>query len=254
MTQETLPPADATPTKPTGIAGLRRMSTTAGVGIQEYRAVNTLAVAGVVCGASSWLGLLHPLLLSVALAAVVLGSAGVVQVRRSRGTQGGLMLAVAGVVLGVGIGGAVLVRDAAAAGADRANRAAIEQTAVRFGDALAADDYRAAYDLTTGSFQDENSFEAFRDFLSSIPTLPDASGRPLYGPWTGARSNGLAEVTRDASTGDLYAEALLIVSVKSADPFRQPVRLARGRDGWRIRQFGTWFPPKRGPPAGRSKN
>ena len=262
QTTQTTPPSTTEPARearPAGIAGLSRMSTTAGVGLQEYRALSPLAVAAVVCGAAGWLAVLHPLLLLVPLAAVVLGGLAVAQIVRAAGTRGGLALAVVGLALGLGFLGYILVTTTLRRGGDAAYRAEIKQLAETFGSDLVAGDYRAAYDLTSDGFQGEFPFPVFRSTMAGLPQIRDENGAQSYGDYTGARSNDLAEVTRDPATGRVGAEAMLIVGTSASEPIRQPVLLTRTPGGWRIVEFGVWFPrdPRRlrdsgeGPAAGR---
>src|SRR5688572_4627060 len=95
------PPPAAAPGKAAGLARLRKMSTTAGVGLGEYRAVNGLAVASLVLGVASWMSWLHPLLFLLPVLALVLGVIAMVQIRGSEGTQSGIVLAGLGILLGL---------------------------------------------------------------------------------------------------------------------------------------------------------
>ena len=236
----TTPEADAAPT-PRGLAGLHKMSTTAGVGLQEYRALSPPAVAAVVLGVASWLALLHPLLLLVPLAAVVLGGLALAGVVRSGGTQGGALLAVVGLVLGAGFLAYAGLGDLSLRRDDARQRDDIAALARSFGEDLVKGDYRAAYDLTSEGFRGEWPFDVFRASLSQLPLVGDGNGNARYGAYVSARTNGLARLSRDPSTGRIGGEALLIVAMASSEPIRQPILLIRGQDGWRITQFGVWF-------------
>ena len=222
-----------------GLAGLARMSTTAGVGLQDYRAVSPLAVAAAVCGAAAWVALLHPLGLIVPLLAVGLGVAALMGVRRSVGTQGGLALAVVGLLLGAGLGGYAIFQQVSGSYDRAAQRRDVDAALAEFGRALAAGDVRAAYGLTGEGFQREFDFAAFEERLAGFERA--------YGGFESARGNELADVARDAQTGQRLAEAMLIVEVEAADEaVRQTVRLSREPgQAWRIEEFGLWFPRER---------
>ena len=242
MTQQTTPqpPAQHRP-RPAGIAGLTKMSTTAGVGLQEYRALSPPAVAALVCGLASWLAALHPLLLLVPLAAVVLGGLAAAQIGGSRGTRGGMPLAMLGLVLGAGFLGYVGVGEIAQRSRDAGYRDEINRLVADFGNDLVAGDYRAAYDLTSDGFRREFSYKIFHDSLSQLP-LVEQVGRRQYGDYTGTRTNGLAEITPATGAGRVSGQAMLIVTTQNSEPIRQPVLVTRTPDGWRIVEFGVWFP------------
>jgi hypothetical protein len=81
------------------------MSATAGVGTQEYVAINPTAVTSLIIGLGSILVFLSSVLLVIPLAGLICGIIAAVQVRRSNGTQTGMGLAVGGILLCLGLGG-----------------------------------------------------------------------------------------------------------------------------------------------------
>ena len=89
------------------LTGLRKMSTTAGVGLSDYVAINPIAIASTLLGLGSVLVpvLDYNFLLIIPIAAVVTAIIAWRQIRRSNGTQTGNGLALLGVVLAVLIGG-----------------------------------------------------------------------------------------------------------------------------------------------------
>lgn len=249
MTQTIPPPTDDTspasePRDRTGLAGLRKMSTTAGVGLQDYQAVNALAVASLVCGVAAWMSWLHPLLYAVPVLAVLLGLAGLWQIRRSHGTQGGTVLALTGVLLGALIGGWSLAADLREQRAEQVYRGEIQQTIEAFGEALADEQYEQAYALMSDGFQEEFTLDEFRSQMAVLPTLRDTSGRLLMGSPTRAYSNEMAAIDVDPATGRVTAQALFVVEFERSDPVRQIVRMVRTDEGWRIQEFSSWFPRK----------
>ena len=84
---------------------LKKMSTTAGVGSQEYVAISPLAIVTVLTGVASVLAFLADVLLVVPLVAVVCGIIAWRQVRSSNGTQTGIGLAALGMLLALLLGG-----------------------------------------------------------------------------------------------------------------------------------------------------
>ena len=87
------------------LSKLYHMSNTAGVGTQEYVAINPTAVAALILGLASVLALLGSILLVVPAAGIVCGLVAISQIRKSNETQTGLALAACGLVLSIGLGG-----------------------------------------------------------------------------------------------------------------------------------------------------
>lgn len=96
---EQISPVNATEPDPLG--KLYHMSTTAGVGSQEYVAVNVVSVVAVLLGLASSLALLDPLLLGIPLLGILLAIISLWQIARSGGTQTGRLLAWGGIVLAI---------------------------------------------------------------------------------------------------------------------------------------------------------
>jgi hypothetical protein len=239
MSQST-PPASPTsaPENAAGLARLHKMSTTAGVGLGEYRAVNGLAVTSLVLGIASWMSWLHPMLFLLPVVGVVMGVLAIVQIRRSSGTQSGIGLAGTGIVLSMLLGGWAFTVSAGERHRVIEHRREIDAVAVEFGEALAAADYARAYRLTDTNFQREISLERFVSVFSS------ESGR--LGGFHGAASNSLARVVVPEE-GPPTAEARLIIQIGLPDPFSQTVRLVRREEGWRFTEFEAWFPRQGAP-------
>src|SRR5687768_10470858 len=99
------PAARAGDEAPDPLARLKKMSTTAGVGSQEYVAVNPMAVAALLLGVASLLVFVHDALLLIPLVGVVCAFIAWRQIKNSNGTQTGRLMALAGIVLCVAIGG-----------------------------------------------------------------------------------------------------------------------------------------------------
>src|SRR3954468_1363531 len=89
------------------IAHLHKMSTTAGVGSQDYVAINNAAIVSVILGLCTALAFLGIPFLIVGAAGIVFGVIAIVQIRHSNGTQGGLGLAILGILLSLAIAGSV---------------------------------------------------------------------------------------------------------------------------------------------------
>lgn len=234
MTQTTQPPTQTPPPgKPAqGLAGLHKMSATAGVALGEYRSINVPAVASLVMGVASWMSLIHPLLYVLPAGAVALGLIGMYQVARSNGTQGGAVLAGLGIVLGLALGGWALAADITRSNRIGGHREEIARTIGQFGDRLAAADYDAAYGFLSNNLRREISLESFRNEM-----MAEAA---RLGGFRGAATNQLARVTEDAD-GTITAEAMIVVQTPGPEPLRQGLRLVREVEGWRIADFESWF-------------
>lgn len=235
------PTTDAPQKSAQGLAGLARMSTTAGAGLQEYRAINPWGVTSIVAGLASWLALLTLLLLVVPVIAILCGAVALVQVRRSHGTQSGGGLAVAGIVLGLVAGSYVTYSGIQDHRRQQASAAEIQQTVVHFGERLTASDHAGAYAMTDRRFQEAVPLATFRSVFDTFARKRLDDGRVVGITPTGASTNGRAVVTTDPATGVVTAEALLILRFPDDVTARQEIGLVRRPEGWRISHFGDWF-------------
>src|SRR3954466_13908623 len=89
------------------IAHLHKMSTTAGVGSQDYVAINNSAIISVILGMCTALAFLGIPFLVVGAAGIVFGIIALVQIRNSKLTRGGTGLAILGILLSLAIAGSV---------------------------------------------------------------------------------------------------------------------------------------------------
>ncbi len=157
------------------LAKLYHMSATAGVGTQEYVAINPFAVIAVVLGLASALLLMgwnYPtlfyVLLVIPLAGLIFALMAISQIRNSNGTQAGIWWAVGGVLLSLVFAGTVTAHHIQRRiEADRQQQA-VATLAERFGQAVMAGDYAAARDLFTPEFQQVWSLEQFRGHLERV--------------------------------------------------------------------------------------
>ena len=146
---------------PDQLASLKKMSTTAGMGSQEYVAVNPLAVAALLLGVASLLVFVHDVLLLIPLAGVVCAIIAWRQIRNSNGTQTGRLMALAGLVLCAGhrrlqarLEGHRRVVEPRRQGRDR-------RLVSQLGEHLSHEEYQAAYGLFTPRFQQRVSQQRF---------------------------------------------------------------------------------------------
>jgi hypothetical protein len=239
------PPGNSNPTLPErgsgngdALAQLYRMSRTAGLGAQEYVAVNTPAVASTVFGLASFVVLFDRILLVVPLAGVVLGLMAIRQIRNSNGTQTGLGLAILGIVLSLGLGAYKFYHEAAEAARVRADEKQISAQIEKLGSFLASQDYDSAYALFSPKFQKRVSLEKFKDMWER------ARAAPFYGPIRSAKWNGRLDFNRDQATGAEVATGMMILQVerKSGEPDRRGIVFAKGPQGWQVDDIPEFFP------------
>src|SRR5215212_4087032 len=102
-----MPELEPDPQAPDAIQKLHKMSTTAGVGSQDYVAINNAAIVSVILGLCTFLAFLGIPFLILGLAGIVSGIIALVQIRHSNGTQGGTPLALMGILLSLFIAGTV---------------------------------------------------------------------------------------------------------------------------------------------------
>ncbi len=253
MTQSKLPettpepvrhPDPAADTEP--LLHLHKMSTTAGVGTQDYVAVNVTAVVAVVFGLASPLCVFGYLLLIIPIVGVVLSLVALHQIRHSNGTQTGRGIAWTGLILAGGITLGIGGYRALTALHLRSDENAIASLSSQFGQDVASGNYDQAYSLFDAAFQARIPLDQFRSRLKSlqaggmVPTIKSMS-------W-----NGLADFSTN-SDGAEKAVTMIIVRYTDTDSDddapRMEANFLRDPDGWRIDSLGDIFPPPPEPKA-----
>jgi len=221
---------------------LHKMSTTAGVGSQEYVAVNVTSVIAVLFGLASLLAIASPVLLIFPIVGVALGVVALRQVKRSNGTQTGGGLAILGLALSGIITAALLCYQGYQVLQRRADQHALASLCQKFGELIDQRKFAEAYDLFDSDFQTRVSKPAFISQLTSIQT------QPLMPPIDGISWNGLAEFHSD-DPGSETADAMLVVHFKgSTGEARISAHFRRTGDGpWMIDNLPDQFPPVRPP-------
>jgi hypothetical protein len=145
------------------MAELHKMSPTAGATSEEYVAINRLAVSAVAAGVvsalifiiSSWVMLVIPAI------GLILGIAGLVQIRRSGGTQAGVWIAAGGIALCVCLGGlrvGLEIRDQIR---NRPAEEAIRRQVHEIGREIVAGEYEKAYAQLHPQLQEKLKYDAF---------------------------------------------------------------------------------------------
>ena len=126
------------------IASLKKMSTTAGVGSQDYVSINPLAIGALLLGLISGLVVFTNVLFILPAAGVIFGIMAIRQINDSNGTQAGKTWAIVGIALSVLIGGGVLASRAAAGWATRGDQRQISELIDALGRDVAGGSYAEA--------------------------------------------------------------------------------------------------------------
>ena len=237
-------PGPARPLDYDPLTGLRKMSTTAGVGAGDYVAISPVAIVAALLGLASLLALLHEVFLVVPLAGVVCAVVAWRQVRNSNGTQTGVPLAAAGLALSVLIGGGVLGSKAVRGWTARSDEQAIAALIDQLGQGVSAGRYHDAYGLFSQRFRDRVKEEKFADTWDEVKKGAKA-GNVRSMRWNGT---GIEHVD-DAGTGTRQAWAMMVVTFEQPiDPApRWPLLFAKVDGQWVIDDFPDLFPPEKKP-------
>jgi hypothetical protein len=218
------------------------MSTTAGVGAQEYVAINPVAIAALFLGVGSVLVLLSNLFLVIPAIGFVCGIIALVQIRHSNGTQTGIGLASLGLLLclafGGGKGGYELVGNLRTTSDEREVAHLMQQ----LGQDLTAKDYQKAYARFSSRFRDRVDLATFTQTLRGF----DEAG-PLGAlqsiEWNGQRM--YMERQPDSNVMFAYGMALFKYS-GNPEPRRVVITAERSGDVWRLYDVEGLFPkPKK---------
>src|SRR5438034_10464796 len=132
-----MPELEPTHQTPDPISHLHKMSTTAGVGSQDYVAINTAAIVSVILGICTALAFLGVPFLVVGVAGIVFGIIALVQIRHSNGTQGGTGLAILGILLSLAMAGSVAAASIVEWNHQREDRNQIEAAITQLGQYVA---------------------------------------------------------------------------------------------------------------------
>jgi hypothetical protein len=237
--EQQTPPADP-------IASLHRMSTTAGVGAQDYVAINNLSIATAVLGLTTAFAFMGMLFLIIGAATIAFGVVALRQIRNSNGTQSGKAFAWLGILLAVGISSYVIADDYRQRQAEQVESRQVTAAVDEFSKLIVAGDYAAAYSLLDKEFTTQWTADQFQSFWkrSQDPDLQLGRGpiQKMYG-------NGLVEFS-DRGDGSRFAGTKIIIEFKNpGDVARIMIVLKKGSDGqWHtssLEPFEKQTSPKR---------
>src|ERR1051325_5299575 len=162
-----MPELEPPPQSEDPIAKLHKMSTTAGVGSQDYVAINNAAIVSVILGICTALAFLGIPFLVIGIAGIVSGIMALVQIRHSNGTQGGTGIAILGILLSLAIAGSVGTTNLLEWLHEREDRQEINSVLEQLGQHISADRYDKAFGLFTPGFQAAWKLEPFKIYLQT---------------------------------------------------------------------------------------
>ncbi len=214
------------------------MSTTAGVGLAEYRAVSGLAVASLLCSLAGVATVVSWIFVALPVIGVLLGLVALWQIARANGTLVGRAPAILGVVLGLLIAGYFGWQGWSTRTEDAAFRASIAKQIEEFGAAMAAEDYVTAHGFLAPTLREESTPQTLASVASTY-TRMRLDGELLYGPIRGAKPSGRTMIVRDGDRAAAASEMTLLFEKGTDDA--QRIELIRDADGrWRISRFDRW--------------
>src|SRR4051812_42952831 len=228
----------ATERRAGGLAGLKKMSTTAGLGSGDYAAVSALAVVSLVISLLGGFALINEYLVVFSLIGVVCALLAMRQIARSNGTQTGREFAWVALIIGLGITSWVVGTRVVYEVRTRSHKEQILQLISSFDAASAKADYRAAYQLFS---------KAFRERVPEDQFVRTLTGGPGFGNLTGIAWNNEIVFYDVTSAGPRGASAGTFVRFRLlTDVARQPLDFIREDDGtWRIQDMSVMFPAKK---------
>jgi hypothetical protein len=223
------------------LASLHKMSMTAGLGSQDYVAINNLAIGAVVLGLLGILALVWPLVLISSAAGLVCAILSLFQIRNSNGTQTGKMIVLLALVFCLGVGGFVAFRTASAAIEASRDQQEISQ---KLGGYLAGHEYDHAYALCSDDFRQRVSEAKFIDTFQTQDRLGGAGALKSMA-W-----NGVDDWFGSEANGDRIAVANTLVSYEKANqPFQWNLSFLKVYDNsgahWEVNDIPQLFPKPR---------
>lgn len=222
------------------LSHLYHMSTTAGVGSQDYVAINPTSIAALLLGLGSAVIVLGNILLLVPAIGIVCAIVALIQIGRSNQTQTGRGLAISGLVLCVLFAGGRL-----GFGAYQRVRAAndekrLTQLMHELGDDLQAGKYEQAYALFDDRFHARVDMPEFTNEFDNFVKV--GIGRIVSIDWN--RQGMEFEQTPDSAT--TYATAMgLFRFASGGQPTRLVIQFDKINGQWKITSIPNLFPNKK---------
>lgn len=221
------------------LTGLFHMSTTAGVGTQDYVAINSVAVVCLFLGLASVLAFLSTIFLLLAVAGLVCGIIAIVQIRGSNRTQSGIGLASLGILLCLGIGGGRGAYQTIHRFHVSTDEREVADQMKKLGNLIGAEKYDEAYVLFDDRFKDRVTQTQFAAAFRNFGTDP-ASGLIRSIEWNNEPMN--IEEQADA----VYASGMAFFKFeRDPAPRRSVVDFEKVDGQWHVHNIDAIFPVRR---------
>jgi hypothetical protein len=234
-------PPDADP-----LAGLHKMSTTAGVTNLDYVAVNQTAIAAVLLGLLSALSFFGYLLLVIPIVGAIFAVIALRQIADSNGTQTGRGLAALALLLCLALGGTAIAREALAVIRVKGDESGVSSAIAKVGTLIREKKYKDAYELFDPEFKKRVSPEQFESRWQSI------QGGSL-GAIEAFEWNGVTPIF-ESSEGHRSAGTKLRIKFEKGFDDRFDVVLRESDGKWQIFRFESFFPIAPPPGSGGPKS
>lgn len=233
------PQAPKNPASPDPLASLYRMSNTAGLGSQEYVAINLSAVTAIILGLASALVLMSNVLFVIPVAAIIFAVVALRQISQSNGTQTGRGIASIGLVAALVMSAVVGIREYQTRAAIAAEQASILGTVNTLQQDILGGKYDQAYALFTERLAQEKNVnpQAFADKWKTL------SSNATFGKITGLTTNGRYELSSTAADESRVAVSLLVIKFEKVEqPFRSDITFRKKNGQWLIDDIQSLFP------------
>jgi len=211
------------------------MSRTAGLGSQEYVAVNATAVVSVILGVVSALAVLGTVLLIIPLAAIIVGIIALGQIHRSGGTETGRGIAILGIVIALACIGAVGGKEFLYQQQVRREQGQIIELIERVGKDFNQGNYDDAWDSFSQRFHERVKKEDF------VTTMTHLQASPYYGQIKGMHWNGILDVEIDRDSGSLWGRGVVIVETAKGDDRREAIFRKSENGNWAFEDLQGYF-------------
>ena len=232
----------AAPGSPDPLARLYHMSTTAGVGTQDYTAINPTAIAALLLGLASATIVLGRTMLIVPAIGVICAVIALIQISRSNQTQTGKGLALLGLLLCFAFGGGRVGFDAYAHWHTAADEQQIAGLMHELGQDLNGARYEQAYALFDDRFRSRVSLETFKTAWQGFENMPMV-GRVQSVEWN--HQNMEFEQSPDGTTAAAGAMGLFHFGQSNAEPTRLVIQFGKAEGHWQITNVPNVFPSKK---------
>jgi hypothetical protein len=169
---------------PDPLGKLYHMSTTAGVGSQDYVAVNVVSVVAMLLGLASSLALLGTMLLVIPILAILLSIIALWQIAGSGGTQTGRLLTWGGIALAVLFASMEGTRIVAEQRQDTQDRKDIATLVDQLSQDIRQNQMDQAYALFSADFREREPMEHF------VGEMRLVNDNPVYGKFVSLTTAG----------------------------------------------------------------